>query len=336
MKHTSPRIRSVVLAALLATGLGLTGCSSGAGDTGSAEPASADAPAPREAPALDGDLADGVGNEVQAFGEAADALSARSTSDKTTATQPATQPGTQTGEPAVISVGTMTLQSDDVAGARFDLEKVVDSYGGTIADEKTTASTDGEVRLSRVVLRIPSDDFDAAMLDLAELGKVTASTRKAQDVTGQVIDTQARIRAQEQSLQRVEVLFAQAQNIRDIVAIEAQLSRRQADLDSLKGQLAYLKDQTTLSTITVYLEQAPDEPKPVVKKEKDDDNAFVSGLKSGWDALSEVGGGLATVSGALLPFAAVVLLLGVPASVIARRWLVRHPVRRPETEPEPA
>ena len=331
MNHTSPRIRSVVLAALLAAGLGLAGCSSGAEDSGSAEPASAGAPEGREAPARDADLAEAGGNQVQGFAEAADVdalSSAGSTVDKTTATQP--------GEPAVISVGTMTLQSEDVAGARFDLEKVVDSYGGSIADEKTTASTDGEVRLSRVVLRIPSDDFDAAMLDLAELGKVTASTRKAEDVTGQVIDTQARIRAQEQSLQRVEVLFAQAQNIRDIVAIEAQLSRRQADLDSLKGQLAYLKDQTTLSTITVYLEQAPDEPKPVEKKEKDDDNAFVSGLKSGWDALSGLGGGLATVSGALLPFAIVALVLGVPASVIGRRVLARHPVRRPETGAEPA
>ena len=154
------------------------------------------------------------------------------------------------------------MQSDDVARARFDLGKVVDSYRGTIADEKTTASSEGDVRLSRVELRIPSDDFDAAMTDLADLGKVTASTRKAQDVTGEVIDTRARIRAQEQSLARVEVLFSRAEDIRDIVAIEAQLSRRQAELDSLTGQLAYLEDQAALSTITVYLEQAPEKPAP--------------------------------------------------------------------------
>jgi hypothetical protein len=325
MNRTSPRIRSLALAALVATGLGLAGCSSGGSDDGSAEPASAQAPLPEEAPAADGDVATGsrdLGYDAQS--ESANTVtSARASSDGSSAPRP--------GEPAIISVGTITLQSKDVAGARFDLEKVVDSYGGTIADEKTTASTDGEVRLSRVVLRIPSDDFDAAMLDLAELGEVTASTRKAEDVTAQVIDTQARIRAQEQSLERVEVLFAQAQNIRDIVAIEAQLSRRQADLDSLKGQLAYLEDQTTLSTITVYLELA-EEPKPVVKKEKDDDNAFVSGLKNGWDALSEVGAGLATVSGALLPFAVVALVLGVPAALLGRRVLARHPGRRPTAE----
>ncbi len=313
-------LRTRLPALLLVAGLGLVGCSSGGGDAEStAEPASGAAPAAEgEAGGADSDLAQD---------ESASALTYRA--NQVSSNAPDAPP---LREPAVIQVGTMTVQSEDVAQARFDLDKVVDSYNGTIADEKTTATSEGEVRLSRVVLRIPSQDFDRAMLDLAELGKVTASTRKAQDVTAEVIDTEARIRAQEQSLQRVEVLFARAQNIRDVVAIEAQLSRRQAELDSLKGQLAYLEDQTTLSTITVYLEPAPDEPEPVEKKEKEDDNAFVSGLKSGWDALSEVAAGLATASGALLPFAVVALVLGVPAWVFGRRLTARHPLRRPTAE----
>ncbi len=317
--------RTRIPALLLAAGLGLMACSSGsndstAGDAGD-EPASAPLAAEAEEPATAGrnaaaDLADG---------EALDTYRASTVQAGATPAEP-------TGmAPAVISIGTMTLQSDDVAAARFDLEKVVDAFGGSIADEKTTATSGGDVELSKVVLRIPSSDFDAAMTDLGKLGDVVASTRKAQDVTGEVIDTRARIRAQEQSLARVEVLFARAQSIRDVVAVEAQLSRRQADLDSLKGQLAWLEDQTSLSTITVYLEPTPDEPKPVVR-ERDDDNAFVGGLKDGWDALSAVGSGLATFTGALLPFALVGLLLGVPASLVARRWLAAHPVRRPAAE----
>ena len=322
-------LRTRLPALLLVAGLGLVGCSSGGGDAESAaEPAGGEAPA-ADAPEAQGEAARDQSFDVDGLSESASTLSgysANRVSNGASAAPP------ELRAPAVIQVGTMTVQSEDVAQARFDLDKVVDSYNGTIADEKTTATSEGEIRLSRVVLRIPSQDFDRAMLDLAELGKVTASTRKAQDVTAEVIDTEARIRAQEQSLQRVEVLFARAQNIRDVVAIEAQLSRRQAELDSLKGQLAYLEDQTTLSTITVYLEPAPEEPKPVEKKEQEDDNAFVSGLKDGWDALSEVGAGLATASGALLPFAVVALVLGVPAWVFGRRLAARHPLRRPTAE----
>ncbi len=315
--HTARRLRLLAPALLLAAGLGLAGCGGADSTDESAEPTSGqgeDALTDRDA--TEAEL-------EQPAGQAADAASVQR------ATDVAEEPGS-TAEPAIIQTGTLTVQSDDVARARFDLGKVVDSYRGTIADEKTTASSEGDVRLSRVELRIPSDDFDAALADLADLGKVTASTRKAQDVTGEVIDTRARIRAQEQSLARVEVLFSRAEDIRDIVAIEAQLSRRQAELDSLKGQLAYLEDQAALSTITVYLEQAPEKPAPVTQEP--DDNAFVGGLKGGWQALSALGAGLATIAGALLPFAVVALLVGLPVAILLRRWLARHPLRRPATE----
>ena len=44
------------------------------------------------------------------------------------------------------------------------------------------------------------------------------------------------------------------------------------------------------------------------------------------------GAGLAKVAGALLPFAVAALLLVPPLAFLARRWLARHPLRRPATE----
>lgn len=331
--------RTRLPALLLVAGLGLMACSgSGSEDSPTSSAAGADGGA-EAAPGTDGDLealSDGMPLRERAADESADvtAEGELATSYRANGVSGTAAPQEPAGmAPAVISIGTMTVQSDDVAAARFDLEKVVDAYGGSIADEKTTATSEGDVQLSKLVLRIPSGDFDAAMTDLGKLGEVTASTRKAQDVTGEVIDTRARIRAQEQSLARVEVLFARAQSIRDVVAVEAQLSRRQADLDSLKGQLAWLEDQTSLSTITVYLEPTPEPPKvapaPAIA---DDDNAFLAGLKNGWGALSDLGAGLATLTGALLPFALVGLLLGVPAWLVLRRRLAVHPLRRPTAE----
>src|SRR3546814_17439818 len=58
---------------------------------------------------------------------------------------------------------------------------------------------------------------------------------------------------QEKSLKRIEVLLAQADDIAQIVRIESELSTRQANLDSLKQQQTWLKDQTSMSTITVNI-----------------------------------------------------------------------------------
>ncbi|HEX8781144.1 MAG TPA: DUF4349 domain-containing protein [Nocardioides sp.] len=218
----------------------------------------------------------------------------------------------------VVSRGTVALEADDVAVARAEVQRVTDSHGGQVAESQTETDSDGTVTHSRMVLRVPVDEFDTAMDELEQVADLRSSDQDSDVVTAQYADLEARVRAQEASLRRVELLFSRAQSIRDIVAIEAQLTARQADLDSLTGQLRVLEDRTALSTITVHL-MAP-YPEPV----EEDEAGFLAGLAAGWDALKELGTGLATVSGVLLPFVVLVALLGLPLAVVVRR-LRRRP-----------
>lgn len=167
---------------------------------------------------------------------------------------------------------------------------------------------------ARLVLRIPSDEFADAKTDLEAVADLVASSSGSEDVTTEVIDVEARIRAQTASLERIEALLARATTLRQIIAIESQLARRQADLDSLKSRQAWLAEQTTLSTISVHIKETPEE-----EPEKEDDSGFLAGLDNGWDALVAATVGLATLVGLLLPFAAVLLLLGVPLVLLVRR-----------------
>lgn len=227
---------------------------------------------------------------------------------------------------AVISTGTVSLRSRDVERARFDVQQVVDAHGGEISDEQTATDDEGEIDLSRLVIRVPSRSFGEVMDELGDVADLESAKRTSEDVTTEVIDIGVRVRAQEKSLERIELLLARAQNLRTIIAIESQLTRRQAELDSLKAQQAYLADQTSLSTITVFLERTA-RPTPAER----DEAGFLIGLEGGWDALRSGAVILATVLGAVLPFAVVLLLLGVPA------WLlVRSHLRRRQPEPLPA
>lgn len=226
-------------------------------------------------------------------------------------------------ERSIISKGVVALVGEDVAQARFDVQKVVDGHDGEVAEEKTQTDDDGAVSRSRLVVRVPVSDFDATMEELEEVAELESSSRNSEDVTTTVIDNEVRIRAQTESLKRIEVLLARAQSIRDIVNIESQLTRRQADLDSLKSQQAYLADQTSMSTITVFLEQKPVEKKKVEREEAA--TGFLAGLGSGWDALKSFTTGAATVVGALLPFAVLFLVLGLPVWLLLRNLARRRP-----------
>lgn len=229
----------------------------------------------------------------------------------------------------VISTGTVSLTSDDVREARRDVQRVVDATGGDVTEEQTDTDEDGESVYARLVVRVPAGSFSEAMTALEGVADLRGSDRTSEDVSTQVIDTDVRVRAQEASLRRVEQLLARAQGLRDIIWIESQLTTRQAELDSLKGQQAWLADQTRDSTIVVDISRTPDEEPP----DEETEAGFLAGFTGGMKALGAVAVGLATIAGALLPFVVVLALLGVPLWLVVRRSLRR---RRPSATPPAA
>jgi hypothetical protein len=312
----------------LAATLTLAACGGDGSDSGASTSSAEQAPAAQRAdPRMDTGAADGraVDSAALAFESNARAGSVEAPAEQAAAF-----------ERSVISTGMVSLLGADVAQARFDVQKIVDAHSGEIAEEKTQTDEDGAVSRSRLVVRIPVAQFDEAMEELEAVARLESSSRSSEDVTTEVIDTEVRIRAQSKSLERVEVLLARATSIRDIVAIEAQLTRRQAELDSLKARQAYLADQTSMSTITVFLQEIPPKQEKQEKAEKDE-SGFLAGLSAGWSGMKSFLVGAATVVGAVLPFAVMFVILGVPLWLVARsrraaRWVRRGDGdRTPET-----
>lgn len=294
--HLRPAPRAVRAAAALAAGLALAlglvgGCSSGGGsDAGGSS--SGDVAASDSLAALDGPR------------EAQPASAGRAGSP-------------ELQQRKVISTGELVLRADDVAQAREAARGVAQHHGGEVTEEQTDRDDDGEAVTAHLVLRVPAGRFADAMHALSGVAEERYSTSRTKDVTTRVIDTRTRLRTQRRSVARVQELLARAQDLRDIVLIEAQLSRRQADLESLEQQAAYLADQTARSTITVDIEREHAAAGPGT-----DHTGFLPGLSAGWHGLVAVTVGLATAVGALLPFAGVLLVLALvarPALRVVRR-----------------
>jgi Domain of unknown function (DUF4349) len=294
-------VTSLALLSVLLAGA-LVGCSNGGGDASSDSGGAAAGDAPAVAPGAP-EARDGVTNDVTSGDSYA------------TTGRNRVEPGPDLVARAVIRKGNVELRADDVGKAQFEVQRVVDHYAGEVSEEKTTTDDDGDAAYTRMVLRIPTEQFGDAMTALKEVGELVAANSSEDDVTTQLIDTQTRLRAQQRSIARITVLFDRAESIRDIMAIESELSRRQADLDSLERQLAFLRGQTSMSTITVSIDEIP---KPAPKKAHDDNAGFVAGLSAGWDALSAFAVALATALGALLPWLIVLGILGPPAYLVVR------------------
>ncbi|MDQ1104607.1 hypothetical protein QE364_000318 [Nocardioides zeae] len=309
-----------LLALALTTTVALTACSSSDGgdsathgNDGSAsserlEDRSDGAAAPPAAPSEGAEGADVGGGGGGSSAEGAPPAA-------TTAPEPA----------AVIATGTIDLVADDVAETRRDVQRLADEAGGRVAGEETTTDRDGVMDGSRLELQVPSAAFDDTMTAVEEVAATASSTRSLEDVGTEIVDTEARIRAQEQSLTRIEALLAEAEDLTELVAIESELTSRQAALDSLTSQLDYLQDATSYSTITVYVERTDE---AVADEETDEGRGgFLGGLTDGWDGLTGALGAVAVAVGLLLPWLLLLALVGVPLT-----WGVRH-LRRRRTSP---
>jgi hypothetical protein len=223
---------------------------------------------------------------------------------------------------SVIKTGQISLTAKDLDATRAKIDGLLVSVGGTIDSERSTHTRQGDLKRSTLVLRVPVDRFDDAMDGLAGFGKVRHSDSASKDVTTQVIDVDERVQTLQNSLDRLQAYQRDAQDIDDLIRFEQQITQRESELQSLKAQQDYLADQTSMSTISVYLST----PKAFVEPPSAlDDAGFLAGLKSGWHALTSAVVVALTVVGAVLPFAGVALLVGIPVWLLVRRTLRASP-----------
>ena len=230
----------------------------------------------------------------------------------------------------IIRTASLTVEVKEVAKALDDARATAENAGGYVGNETTTRDGRGHER-TRVVLRVPTERYDQVLADLEGAGKVVERTAKAQDVTDQVVDVESRVKSQRASVARVRELMDKATKLSDVVALEGELSSRQADLESLLAQQASLKDRTSLATITLSLSETP------VKKaeKKDEDPGFLDALQGGWDVLVTMVRWLALAIGALLPFAAVLALIVLVWMRVVRPRLPRRPAPAVASGPAP-
>jgi Domain of unknown function (DUF4349) len=223
---------------------------------------------------------------------------------------------------SVITTGTMTVTADDPLAASTEAVTIVEGVGGRIDARQENAPVGGNKGSATLTLRIPASVLSPTLDKLKKLGSVEEVSISATDVTGDVQDLDARIKAAQASVDRLTALLATAADADVLVKIESSLAQREADLESMQSQQRVLGDQTSMSTLTLSLISVADAPvkKPVT---------FFDGLLAGWNSFVAFILGALVVIGAILPWLA---FLGVIGAII---WLiVRLSTRKKSAPPQ--
>lgn len=144
-----------------------------------------------------------------------------------------------------------------VAGVEPSVEKLsarVNELGGYVENQSGNSASNN----ATVSMRVPADKFYALVNELGTYGQVTQKNVSASDVTKTVFDIELRLETAEKSRQRLLDLLKSANKMEEILQIENEVRRLTTEIEGMKGELRFLKDQVSFSTLAVtFYSNAP-------------------------------------------------------------------------------
>jgi hypothetical protein len=156
-----------------------------------------------------------------------------------------------------------------------------------------------------------SDFGDRLAKDAASAnGKLVSSQTSTEDLTRQVIDTDAAVRAKTALRDRLQQLLeTRPGKLDDLVALEQQVAAAQQDLDATTSELAAMRDRIAMSDVDISY-----------------DSVGGFGPRSAWSPLGMALGGLAGAFAGSLAALIVVVTWISPwlAALLAGLWLARR------------
>ena len=114
-----------------------------------------------------------------------------------------------------------------------------------VYDERT------ELVNGSMTVRVPGERYALVMQRLAALGTVEQRSEHGEDVSREFVDLEARKRHLEAVELRLLGFLEETKTIKQALTVQNQVNDVQLQLEQIRGQLRFLTDQTSLSTITL-------------------------------------------------------------------------------------
>ncbi|GIZ08108.1 DUF4349 domain-containing protein [Flavobacterium sp. UMI-01] len=210
----------------------------------------------------------------------------------------------------IVKTGNLRFETKDLNDTYNQIIKYTKELGGIIQNDN--GGKNDETVYRNLIVRIPSQNFDAFIQNISKgVSYFDHKEIAAEDVTAQYIDIDTRIKAKKTLENRYLELLKKANKVSEILEIEAQLAAIREEIEAKQGQLNYLKNQISLSTINIEFY------KPIAHES----GATVSYGAKIWNAIKSGFNTFSTFLLSLLSIWPFVLLFGLLGYFIYKRFL---------------
>ena len=231
----------------------------------------------------------------------------------------------------------LTAETDDLDALRSALDEKIAALNGYVEDQSvyngSIYDSGRRYRSANLTVRIPADSIDAFLQDVGGLANIVRQNKSIEDVTLSYVATESRLKALETEEARLLELLSQAENMTDLLEIEARLSEVRSELENYASQKRLYDNQIDYATIYIAIEEVqeytPTEKPSLWERIRD---GFKDNLEGVGEGLLDVLVWFIVSIPTLVVLAVVVLILVLIVRGIRRRRKAKKAAKQQKTE----
>jgi Domain of unknown function (DUF4349) len=159
--------------------------------------------------------------------------------------------------PQLIKKAELSVVVKSIDASTKSVTDIVKKQQGDILGFQNQKPPDSSVRQTATVqIRVPQQKLETTLDALAKLGSVENRGLTAEDVSDQLVDSEARLRNLRKSEEVVLKIMERSGSIGDVLKASQQLSTIRESIERIDAQLKNLRNQVAYSTISLTLEAA--------------------------------------------------------------------------------
>ena len=166
---------------------------------------------------------------------------------------------------ANVQSGQKLIRRVNIDAETEDLESLLSSLNAEVAQRQGyienqelyngSSYSTNRYRSANLTIRIPADKLDGFILQVKDVSNVVSYNESQDDVTLTYVSTESRVKALETEQARLLELLSKAENMRDLLEIEARLTDVRYELENVTSQLRVLANKVDYATVNLYISQ---------------------------------------------------------------------------------
>lgn len=207
----------------------------------------------------------------------------------------------------IIKTGTLRFESKDLAQTHAQILSIIRQANGYVQNDNSGKNYNQLYH--NLTVRVPTENFQSTLDAIANgVEHFDEKTISRKDVTEEFVDLNARLKAKRALENRYLTLLAKAINVKEMLAIERELSEIRESIERAEGRLKYLNNKVSMSTFSIQFYKI----EIATRSSSSFGTKMVNAVKSGWNGIASFFLGLLRV----WPF----LILVAIVTYFIRRW----------------